>query len=98
MYTIMLYVIITIFFLVVGPAIVLSFIGAALAVSLVVVCYTEFASRVHKTGTTYLYTYLTLGELPAFLIGWAILVCKYFNCIKFLCSTPFTLRSYFGLN
>lgn len=57
-----------------GPAIVISFIGAALAVCLVAICYTEFASRVHKTGTTYLYTYFTLGELPAFLIGWSILV------------------------
>ena len=60
----------------------ISYIGAALAVSLVAVCYTEFASRVHKTGTTYLYTYFTLGELPAFLIGWSLLVCKccHSNC------------------
>lgn len=72
--------------LVAGPAIVISFICAALVVSLVVICFTEFASRVHKTGTTYLYTYFTLGELPAFLIGWSLLVCKCFHVVWFLDS------------
>jgi len=32
-------------------------------------CFTEFAARIHHTGSTYLYVYLSLGELPAFLVG-----------------------------
>ena len=56
-----------------GPGIIVSFIFAACIVLMVAGCFTEFAARVHCTGSTYLYVYLSLGELPAFLVGFVSL-------------------------
>lgn len=56
-----------------GPAISLSFIVAAVACASVALCYAEFASAVPRAGSAYAYAYATLGELPAWLIGWNIL-------------------------
>jgi hypothetical protein len=46
-------------------------------VMLIAACFTELAARLHKTGSTYLYLYVTVGELPAFVVGFGILICKY---------------------
>ena len=59
-----------------GPAIVISFLLACVVVVLSAMCYTEFATRVSKTGSTYLYMYMSLGELMAFLAGWCALLSK----------------------
>lgn len=56
-----------------GPAVVLSFIIAALICTLTGLCYAELASLIPVAGGSYAYSYVALGELPAWIIGWAVL-------------------------
>ncbi len=57
-----------------GPAIVLSFIVAGIACGLAGVCYAEFASTVPVAGSAYTFSYATLGELIAWIIGWDLVL------------------------
>ncbi|MDO4593036.1 MAG: amino acid permease [Comamonadaceae bacterium] len=57
-----------------GPAVIFSFIIAAFTCALAIMCYAEFASNVPVTGSAYTYTYLTLGEGLAWIIGWNLLL------------------------
>ena len=57
-----------------GPALTLSFIVAAMACCFAALCYAEFASTVPVAGSIYTYSYATLGEFVAWMIGWDLLL------------------------
>lgn len=57
-----------------GPGLVLSFVIAAFACLFAALAYAEFASTVPVSGSVYTYTYATLGELMAFIIGWDLIL------------------------
>lgn len=57
-----------------GPAVVLSFLLAGLTCGLAALCYAELASSVPVAGSAYTFSYATLGELVAWIIGWDLLL------------------------
>lgn len=57
-----------------GPAVVLSFIVAGLACTFAGLCYAEFSSMIPIAGSAYTYSYATLGELIAWIIGWDLIL------------------------
>jgi APA family basic amino acid/polyamine antiporter len=57
-----------------GPAVALSFVFAGLACALAALCYAEFASTVPVAGSAYTFSYASLGELVAWIIGWDLIL------------------------
>ena len=57
-----------------GPALVISFIIAAIACGFAALCYAELASMIPVSGSAYTYSYATLGELIAWIIGWDLIL------------------------
>src|SRR5690606_11323719 len=57
-----------------GPAVIVSFIVASLACSLAGLCYAEFASMIPVAGSAYTYSYATMGEFMAWIIGWDLVL------------------------
>ncbi len=57
-----------------GPAVTISFIIAAVGCAFAGLCYAEFASIIPIAGSAYTYAYATMGELIAWIIGWALIL------------------------
>ncbi|WP_369263117.1 amino acid permease [Streptomyces sp. R35] len=57
-----------------GPAVSLAFVVAAVVCALAALCYAEFASTVPVAGSAYTFSYASLGELPAWIIGWDLVL------------------------
>ncbi|MFF4017387.1 amino acid permease [Streptomyces sp. NPDC001843] len=57
-----------------GPAVSLSFVVAGVVCALAALCYAEFASTVPVAGSAYTFSYSSLGELPAWIIGWDLVL------------------------
>jgi len=57
-----------------GPGVTLSFIVAAVGCAFAGLCYAEFASMIPIAGSAYAYSYVTMGELVAWIIGWALIM------------------------
>jgi APA family basic amino acid/polyamine antiporter len=57
-----------------GPAVILSFVLAGVASIFAALCYSEFASLVPMAGSAYTYSYATLGEFVAWIIGWDLVL------------------------
>ena len=57
-----------------GPAITISFVVAALGCLFAGLCYAEFASMIPVAGSAYTYSYATMGEFIAWIIGWDLVL------------------------
>ncbi len=57
-----------------GPSIIISFVVGAICCGLAALCYAEFASTVPVSGSAYTFSYASLGELVAWIIGWDLLL------------------------
>ncbi|MGW2821043.1 amino acid permease [Streptomyces sp. NPDC001443] len=57
-----------------GPAVALAFVVAGIVCALAALCYAEFASTLPVAGSAYTFSYASLGELPAWIIGWDLVL------------------------
>lgn len=57
-----------------GPAVTISFVIAAVGCAFAGLCYAEFASIIPIAGSAYTYAYATMGEIVAWIIGWALIL------------------------
>jgi len=57
-----------------GPGVIFSFVLAGITCAFAGLCYAEFASMIPLAGSAYTYSYATLGELIAWIVGWALIL------------------------
>lgn len=69
-----------------GPALIISMIIAAIACIFSALCYAEFASMIPVSGGVYTYTFATMGELAAWMVGWVLMLQYTIGNIAVACS------------
>src|SRR5882757_520971 len=57
-----------------GPGVLFLFMITAVTCGFTALCYAEFASRIPVSGSAYTYSYVTIGEVVAWVIGWALIL------------------------
>jgi amino acid transporter len=57
-----------------GPGVILLFVITAITCGFTALCYAEFASRIPVSGSAYTYSYVSFGEVVAWIIGWALIL------------------------
>lgn len=57
-----------------GPGVLLSFLVASVTAGLTALCYAEVSAKIPSAGSSYSYTYASLGEIAAYLVGWCLLL------------------------
>ena len=57
-----------------GPGVIFLFLITAVTCGFTALCYAEFASRVPVSGSAYTYSYVSFGEVIAWIIGWALIL------------------------
>ena len=57
-----------------GPAVIISMVLASFACIFSAMCYAEFATMIPVAGSAYLYTYATMGEFLAWIVGWCLIM------------------------
>lgn len=72
-----------------GPAVTVSFAVAAVTCALAIMCYAEFATAIPVAGSAYVFTYATMGEVLAWIIGW--------NLILELFTAAAVIAKYWGI-
>jgi APA family basic amino acid/polyamine antiporter len=72
-----------------GPAVTLSFVIAALTCAMAIMCYAEFATAIPVAGSAYVFSYATMGEFIAWIIGW--------NLILELFTAAAVIAKYWGI-
>jgi APA family basic amino acid/polyamine antiporter len=77
-----------------GPAIVISFVLAGITCAFAGLCYAEFASMIPLAGSAYTYSYATLGEVIAWIIGWDLILEYAFGAATVAVSWSGHLRAF----
>jgi len=80
-----------------GPGVILLFVITAVTCGFTALCYAEFASRIPVSGSAYTYSYVSFGEVVAWIIGWALILEYAIGNIVVAISVLITLLVYIGI-